>query len=91
MAATGIKNFMLALTKGKSATKSQKVTLHTLKISPQKLAAQMQKDTKGAMLMVLKALEKLPKKDQMALLNDLFGSESLVAIAPLLTNLRLWR
>ncbi len=39
--------------------------------------------------MVLKALEKLPKKDQMALLNDLFGSESLGAIAPLLTNLKL--
>ncbi|WP_334472985.1 phage tail tape measure protein [Arsenophonus sp. PmNCSU2021_1] len=89
VAATGIKNFMLALTKGKSATKSQKVALHTLKISPKKLAAQMQKDAKGAMLMVLKALEQLPKKDQMALLNDLFGSESLGSIAPLLTNLKL--
>ncbi|WP_290606656.1 phage tail tape measure protein [Arsenophonus sp. ENCA] len=89
VAATGIKNFMLALTKGKSATKSQKIALHTLKISPKKLAAQMQKDAKGAMLMVLKALEKLPKKDQMALLNDLFGSESLGSIAPLLTNLNL--
>ncbi|WP_334469427.1 phage tail tape measure protein [Arsenophonus sp. PmNCSU2021_1] len=89
VAATGIKNFMLALTKGKSATKSQKIALHTLKISPKKLAAQMQKDAKGAMLMVLKSLEKLPKKDQMALLNDLFGSESLGSIAPLLTNLKL--
>ncbi|QLK87336.1 phage tail tape measure protein [Arsenophonus endosymbiont of Aphis craccivora] len=89
VAATGIKNFMLALTKGKSATKSQKIALHTLKISPQKLAAQMQKDAKGAMLMVLKAIEKVPKKDQAALLNDLFGSESLGAIAPLLTNLKL--
>ncbi|BBI91829.1 phage tail tape measure protein [Serratia symbiotica] len=89
VAATGIKNFMLALTKGKSATKSQKIALHTLKISPKKLAAQMQKDAKGAMLMVLKAIEKVPKKDQAALLNDLFGSESLGAIAPLLTNLKL--
>ncbi|MFT8210858.1 MAG: phage tail tape measure protein [Symbiopectobacterium sp.] len=89
VAATGIKNFMLALTKGKSATKSQKIALHTLKISPKKLAAQMQKDAKWAMLMVLKAIEKVPKKDQAALLNDLFGSESLGAIAPLLTNLEL--
>ncbi|HGJ5882469.1 phage tail tape measure protein [Arsenophonus sp.] len=89
VAATGIKNFMLALTKGKSATKSQKIALRTLKISPKKLAAQMQKDAKGAMLMVLKAIEKVPKKDQAALLNDLFGSESLGAIAPLLTNLKL--
>jgi len=34
-----------------------------------------------------KAIEKVPKKDRAALLNDLFGSESFGAIAPLLTNL----
>ncbi|BAN97991.1 phage tail tape measure protein [Plautia stali symbiont] len=89
VAATGIKNFMLALTKGKSATKSQKIALRALKISPKKLATQMQKDAKGAMLMVLKAIEKVPKAEQTSLLNSLFGSESLSAIAPLLTNLEL--
>ncbi|WP_291832078.1 phage tail tape measure protein, partial [Candidatus Symbiopectobacterium sp. PLON1] len=37
VAATGIKNFMPALTKGKSATKSQKIALRTLKNKPQKI------------------------------------------------------
>ncbi len=49
----------------------------------------MQKDAKGAMLMVLKAIEKVPKAEQTSLLSSLFGSESLTAIAPLLTDLEL--
>lgn len=44
IAATGIKNFMLSLTAGNSATKSQKQALRFLRINPKKLAADMQKD-----------------------------------------------
>lgn len=89
--ATGIKNFLKALTSGASATKSQKVILKALKINPKNLAQQMQKDAKGAMLSVLEGLAKLPKAKQSAAMNMLFGSESAGAIAPLLTSLDLLR
>lgn len=91
IAATGIKNFMPSLTKGNSATKSQKQALRFLRINPKTLAADMQKDAKGAMLHVLDAMAKVPKEKQAAVLNSLFGSESAGAIAPLLTNLDLLR
>ncbi|MFT4271278.1 MAG: phage tail tape measure protein [Pantoea sp.] len=91
IAATGIKNFMLSLTSGKSATASQKKALAFLKINPSQLAADMQKDSRTAMLKVLDSLAKVPKAKQAAVMNALFGKESLGAIAPLLTNLDLLR
>lgn len=91
IAATGIKNFMKALTSGAAATKSQKQVLKALRINPKKLAAAMQKDSKGAMLNVLEGISKIPKADQSAIMNQLFGSESAGAIAPLLTNMDLLR
>ncbi|MDR6350832.1 phage tail tape measure protein [Pantoea sp. SORGH_AS_0659] len=91
IAATGIKNFMLSLTSGKSATSSQKKALKFIKIDPARLAADMQKDSRAAMLKVLDSLAKVPKDKQAAVMNALFGKESLAAIAPLLTNLDLLR
>ncbi|MBD9645127.1 phage tail tape measure protein [Pantoea sp. PNT02] len=91
IAATGIKNFMKALTSGAAATKSQKQVLKALRINPKKLASDMQKDSKGAMLKVLEGISKIPKADQSAIMNQLFGSESAGAIAPLLTNMDLLR
>jgi TP901 family phage tail tape measure protein len=91
IAATGIKNFMKALTAGGAATKSQRTILAALKIDPKKLTADMQKDSKGAMLKVLEGLSKIPKAKQSAAMNMLFGSESAGAIAPLLTNMDLLR
>ena len=91
IASTGIKNFMLSLTSGKSATASQKKALKFIKIDPAQLAADMQKDSKTAMLKVLDSLAKVPKAKQAAVMNALFGKESLGAIAPLLTNLDLLR
>lgn len=91
VAATGIKNFMKALTSGAAATKSQKQVLAALRINPKKLAADMQKDSKGAMLKVLEGISKIPKASQSAVMNKLFGSESAGAIAPLLTNIDLLR
>nr|DAO40649.1 MAG TPA: minor tail protein [Caudoviricetes sp.] len=91
IAATGIKNFMLSLTSGNSATKSQKQAMAFLKLNPAKLAADMQKDSRGAMLKVLDSLAKVPKAKQASVMNALFGKESLTAIAPLLTNLDLLR
>jgi TP901 family phage tail tape measure protein len=42
----------------------------------------MQKDSRGAMLKVLDSLAKVPKAKQAAVMNALFGKESLSAIAP---------
>ncbi|ELI8004042.1 phage tail tape measure protein [Yersinia enterocolitica] len=89
IASTGIKNFMLSLTSGKAATASQKKALRALRINPKQLAVDMQKDSKAAMLKVLESLNKLPKAEQSAMLTQLFGKESLAAIAPLLANLDL--
>ena len=91
VAATGIKNFMKALTAGAAVTKSQRTILNALKIDPKKLAVDMQKDSKGAMLKVLDGISKIPKAKQSAAMNMLFGSESAGAIAPLLTNMDLLR
>jgi TP901 family phage tail tape measure protein len=91
IASTGIKNFMLSLTAGKSATSAQKKALSFLKIDPGQLAADMQKDSKSAILKVLDSLAKVPKAKQAAVMNSLFGKESLSAIAPLLTNMDLLR
>ncbi len=89
VAATGIKNFMVALTAGKSATKQQQAGMKELGLSSTKLAASMQKDAQGTMLTVLQQISKLDKTRQVAAFNVLFGKESMGAIAPLLANLDL--
>lgn len=87
IAATGIKNMMLALVAGESATKSQNAAYKELGLDSKKIAKQMQKDANGTMLEVLKAVAKLDKYKQAAVLGTLFGKESLGSIAPLLTNM----
>ncbi|MDU2407128.1 MAG: phage tail tape measure protein [Acinetobacter junii] len=87
IAATGIKNTMLALVAGESATKGQIAAYKELGLDYGKVAKDMQKDANGTTLMVLKQIASLDKYKQAAILKDLFGSESLSAIAPLLTNL----
>lgn len=86
VAATGIKNFMLAITGG---SKQQQAAFSYLGFSSKKLAADMQKDAQGTMLKVLTSISKLDKARQPGALNALFGKESIGAIAPLLTNLEL--
>ncbi|NHR08005.1 phage tail tape measure protein [Chromobacterium haemolyticum] len=89
VAATGIKNFMLALTAGKSATTSQKKMFKALRLDAKQFAVDMQTDAKGAITRVLTAIGKVDKSKQSAVLAELFGKESISAIAPLLTNLDL--
>jgi TP901 family phage tail tape measure protein len=87
VAATGIKNFMLSAVAGASATKGQKEAYKSLGIETTALAKRMQKDAGGAIDNLLTRLQKLPKYQQAATLKELFGSESIGAIAPLLSNL----
>ena len=88
VAATGIKNMMLALVAGESATKGQHNAYIELGMDSKKVAQDMQKDAEGTTLSVLKAISKMDKYKQAAMLKELFGSESLGSIAPLLTNMQ---
>ncbi len=87
VAATGMKNFFLTLTAGASATKQQQQTFKALRLDAKKLAVDMQKDAQGTMLRVLTAVSKVDKPKQASVLQQLFGRESIEAIAPMLTNL----
>lgn len=87
IAATGIKNMMLALIAGESATKSQHNAMIDLGLDSEEVAKSMQKDAEGTTLKILELIKALPKEKQGAMLATLFGKESLSAIAPLLTNM----
>lgn len=87
VAATGIKNFMLTMTAGTAATKSQKEAYKALRLDANEIAKGMQTDSEGTMTRVLQTLAKVDKAKQAAVLTNLFGKESVGAIAPLLTNL----
>jgi len=87
VAATGIKNLILGMTAGEGATKSQAAAFQQLGFDAADMAKRMQTDAKGAIMDVFRALQALPKDQQASVLADLFGKESVGAIAPLLTNL----
>jgi len=87
VAATGIKNFMLTLTAGTAATKSQKEAYKALRLDANEMAKGMQTDSEGTITRVLQTLAKVEKSKQAAVLTNLFGKESVGAIAPLLTSL----
>lgn len=87
VAATGIKNLILNMTAGAAATKQQKAAFAQLGIDTVKLAKQMQTDGPAAIISVLQAVKKLPKAQQLSLMQQIFGKESLGAIAPLLDSL----
>ena len=89
VAATGMKNFMLSLTSGSAATKAQKETFQALRLDAKQVAVGMQKDAQGTMLRVMTAISKVDPSKQAAVLQNLFGKESIGAIAPLLTNIDL--
>lgn len=87
VAATGIKNFMLSLVAGEAATKSQREAFEKLGLDSKKVSKDMQKDSEKTIIRVLEGVSKLNKADQATTLQQLFGKESIGAIAPLLTNL----
>lgn len=84
VAATGIQNFMLALVQGEAATKAQRTALKGLGLDAKKVAKGMQDDAQGTIMKVLNAVKMLPAERQASVLTQLFGKESVKAIAPLL-------
>lgn len=89
VAATGMKNFMLTLTAGSSATKAQQQAFKALRLDSAEMAKGMQEDAQGTIKRVLLAVSKVSSDKQAAVLTQLFGKESVGAIAPLLTNIDL--
>lgn len=87
VAATAIKKVFTTLSGAMS--KSQMHELKLLHINPSKLAKDLQKDGKKALLQVFNAISKVPPDKQVRVLNKLFGQESIQAITPLLANLGL--
>ena len=88
VAGTGFKNFLAALTKGKASTKGQTETWKELGMDPEELAAGMQQDAPKVIMEVLNALKEAPEEERAAIATQLFGSESIGAIMPLLENLK---
>lgn len=89
VSATGIKNMLLTLSSGDAATSRQIASFEKLGLKAGDMAKAMQDDAGGAILQVLEKLKQLPKAEQAATMTQLFGRESIGAIAPLLTNLDL--
>ncbi|HGM5026206.1 TPA: phage tail tape measure protein [Pseudomonas aeruginosa] len=87
IAGTGMKNFLAALTKGSAATKGQREAWESLGMEPEELAKQMQQDAPATIMEVLQAIKAQPVEEQSALATQLFGSESIGAIMPMLQNL----
>lgn len=87
--ATGIKRMMLTLNVGAAATDKQAAAFGRLGLDAEKMATTMQTDAKGGILSVLDAINQLPKEQQAGVLTQLFGSESVASIAPMLSRLDL--
>lgn len=85
--ATGVKNLLLALSKGEAATKAQRATFKQLGLEAGSMAKALRNDAGEAILLVMNRLAALPEYQQAAAMDQLFGSESIGAIAPLLTDL----
>lgn len=87
IAATGIKNMMLAMVAGENASKSQRAGFKKLGLDSTAVAKSMQKDATGAMVDLMERVKKLDKFEQASALQSIFQKESILAIAPLLTQL----
>lgn len=87
VAATGIKNMMLSLTKGGAATKAQSAAFKALGLDATKVSEDMQRDASGTIVNVMERIGKLKPAQQASMLSELFGTESVGAISPMLTKL----
>lgn len=89
-AGTAMKNFLLTLSQGNAMTKSQKETMKRLGFrNVGAIAEGMKKGGKEAentLLTVLGAIKKMPEAEQAGIAKELFGTESLASLAPLINN-----
>lgn len=92
VAATGMKNFLGALTKGDAGSAPFRKAMDDLMGYPdaaKRVARDMQVDSVGTIKNVLARIAALPKDIQPQIVSKIFGEESKAAIMPLLTNTKL--
>ena len=89
VAATGIKNMILALTKGESATKGQSEAFKKLGLNSVQVSKDMQTNAEKTIFKVIEGIKGLKKYEQVAITNELFGSEALPIITQYTTDLAL--
>lgn len=87
IAATALKKFDITLTKATAMSKTQAAAFKSLGFEATDLAKSMQQDAKGTITEVLTAVSKLPEYMHSSMLTEMFGEESIGAIAPLLKNM----
>lgn len=87
IAATALKSFTTTLVRGSAMTKSQAEAFRALGFSVEQLAADMQVDARQAIFSVMQTLSQAPEEMRMSMMTQMFGQESLGAIAPLLQNM----
>ncbi len=87
VAATSIKNLILAMTAGESATGRQVEGFAKLGIEAEDLAVRMQTDAKGAIVDFFAALQSQDVAERGAILRDIVGKESIEGLSGFLTNL----
>lgn len=89
VAATGIKNMILALTKGESATKGQSAAFKKLGLDSVQVSKDMQTNAEKTIFKIIEGIKGLEKYEQVAITNELFGSEALPIITQYTTDLAL--
>lgn len=90
VAATGIKNFTLAMAAGEAATNRQRGAYHAMGLEAEDVAerfAKGGKETEAAIMDVLSRLKGLDDAKRASTIMQLFGRESMGAIAPLVTQI----
>ena len=87
MAAMGITNLLSVMNSGDSATASQRKAFEVLGLSAEDMALAMQDDAQGAIMQVFEALQNIDTLERATVLGDLFGSNAIMSIAPLLNDL----
>lgn len=86
-ASTALKNITGRLTAGYAATNSQRDAMARIGYTPEQLASMMQQDASGTLVEVMRSLQGVDKKDQGAVISQLFGEEVKGAVAKLVTTL----
>lgn len=89
-AGTAFKNFLLNLAKGDRMTTAQKNTLESMGLNAKELAIQMKKggkESEKAILGVFKAMQKMPDYEMAGIANELFGTQSIASLSPLINDL----
>ena len=88
VAATGIKAFMRAMSKGGSMSTKQAAAFGNVGLDPKQLQKNLQKDAPAAIIQTLEAIQKkIPKEQWNQYLSVMFGEEASVAVGPMMQNL----